>query len=164
MKIIKKPRYFILILLAFFAFIATGFIMSSAQSTIKTKGVNHIGLNVQNLQLTSEFFIETLNFTKVGERPNYPAIFVSDGVVMVTLWQTNNPDSAIPFDRKNNIGLHHLALNLSNFADLDVMYQKLKNRPDIEIEFAPELMGKGPAKHMMFYEPGGIRIELTVKP
>ena len=30
---------------------------------------------------------------------------------------------------------------------------------DIEIEFMPELVGAGPRKHMMCYEPGGIRVE-----
>jgi catechol-2,3-dioxygenase len=71
------------------------------------------------LQLSTKFFIETLNFTKVGEKPEYPAIFVSDGTVMVTLWQSNDPDNAVLFDRKNNIGLHHLALSLNNSEDLD---------------------------------------------
>ena len=32
--------------------------------------------------------------------------------------------------------------------------------PGISIEFMPELVGQGPRKHMMFAEPGGIRLEL----
>ncbi|MFT6332682.1 MAG: catechol-2,3-dioxygenase [Lentimonas sp.] len=109
----------IIILLAISTLITTGFIMTNKQSQIKTSGVHHIGLNVKNLQLSTKFFIETLNFTKVGEKPEYPAIFVSDGTVMVTLWQSNDPDNAVLFDRKNNIGLHHLALSLNNSEDLD---------------------------------------------
>lgn len=137
---------------------------SDMKSSITTQGINHVGLTVKNLELTSKFFIETLNFTKVGEKPDYPAIFVSDGSVMITLWQAKNPESASSFDRKNNIGLHHLALNVNSFEDLEAIYQKIQETPDISIEFSPELLGKGPAKHMMFYEPGGIRIELIFKP
>ena len=38
--------------------------------------------------------------------------------------------------------------------------QSVANWPEAKIEFMPELVGKGPRKHMMFFEPGGNRIEL----
>lgn len=38
-----------------------------------TQGVHHVGLNVPDLQATRRFFIETLGFTQVGEKPDYPA-------------------------------------------------------------------------------------------
>lgn len=156
----KKPVIFSLICFLAITIMAC----TMADQLIKTKGVHHVGLTVRDVESSSKFFIETLNFTKVGEKPNYPAIFVSDGSVMITLWQASNPESAISFDRKNNIGLHHLALGLDSFEELDKMYEKLKNHSDISIEFAPELLGKGPAKHMMFYEPSGVRVELIVRP
>lgn len=34
----------------------------------------------------------------------------------------------------------------------------------VTIEFAPELSYGGPAKHMMFRSPGGIRMELIHRP
>ncbi|MDI9769482.1 VOC family protein [Pantoea dispersa] len=76
---------------------------------------------------------------------------------MITLWktQTGNP---LNFDRKTNVGLHHLALRVNNkealFDLLDVL-----NANQIEIEFEPTLRGDGPSMHMMCYEPSGIRIE-----
>lgn len=138
--------------------------MAESEGKIKTQGVHHIGLAVKDLQTTSQFFIDALDFKKVGEKPNYPAIFVSDGNIMVTLWQVTNPETALSFDRKNNIGLHHIAFKLGSFEDLDAMHEKIKDWPDVKIEFSPELMGGGPAKHMMFTEPGGIRLEFTVVP
>lgn len=142
----------------------TGSTMAQSENKIKTHGVHHIGLAVKDLQTTSQFFIDALDFKKVGEKPKYPAIFVSDGNIMVTLWQVTNPEAARPFDRKNNIGLHHMAFKLSSFEDLDAMHEKIKNWPGVRIEFSPELMGDGPAKHMIFTEPGGIRLEFTVVP
>ena len=37
--------------------------------------------------------------------------------------------------------------------------ESVKNFPGVNIEFMPELLGTGPRKHMMFNEPGGIRVE-----
>lgn len=129
---------------------------------IETHGVHHIGLAVTDLKTTLRFFKEALNFKEVGGKPNYPAVFVSDGNVMVTLWQAD--EDAVKFDRKKNIGLHHLAFKLGSFEDLDAMHEKIKDWPGVVIEFSPENVGQGPAKHMMFYEPGGIRLEFFVDP
>ena len=120
-------------------------------------GIHHLGLTVTDVTATSRFFIETLGFQKVAERPAYPAIFVSDGTVMLTLWQAQAGKDATAFDRRANIGLHHFALKV---ADLDAAYERLASRDDVEIEFAPEALGDGPVRHMMCQIPGGPRMEL----
>ncbi|WP_019508108.1 VOC family protein [Pleurocapsa sp. PCC 7319] len=124
-----------------------------------TKGAHHIGLTVPNLIATRNFFVDTLGFEQVGEVPDYPAIFVSDGTIMLTLWQANDPKQATPFDRKNIIGLHHFALKVENLETLQTLHQTLLNTPDVEIEFAPEPLGNSSTQHMMCYIPGGIRME-----
>lgn len=125
-----------------------------------TQGSHHIGLTVPNIVATRDFFCDVLEFSQVGSVPDYPAFFISDGTLMLTLWQATNPDNAVAFDRKNNIGLHHFALKVDSIDTLQSLYQTLVNTPDVEIEFAPEPLGKGPTQHMMFYIPGGIRLEL----
>ncbi len=102
-----------------------------------TQGAHHIGLTVPNLEQTRNFFIETLGYDQVGEVPDYPAVFLSDGNLMLTLWQATDPDNAVPFDRKNVIGLHHLALTVDT-GSLDGLYERLQNAADVDIEFAPE--------------------------
>ena len=77
-----------------------------------TRGAHHIGLTVPDLAKTRAFFIDTLGFAQVGEVPDYPAVFLSDGTTFITLWQAADPATAVPFDRKNVIGLHHLALKV----------------------------------------------------
>jgi len=79
-----------------------------------TSGVHHIGLTVPNLEQTRSFFLDTLGYDQVGEVPDYPAVFLSDGAIMITLWQATDPANAVPFDRKNVIGLHHLALTVDS--------------------------------------------------
>ena len=124
-----------------------------------TRGAHHIGLTVPDLAKTRAFFIDTLGFEQVGELPDYPAVFVTDGTTMITLWQATNPVTAVRFDRKNVIGLHHFALNVDGQAALDDLHAKLRATDGVEIEFAPESLGGGPIHHMMCSIPGGIRME-----
>ena len=125
-----------------------------------TQGAHHIGLTVPDLEAARNFFIEVFGFQPVGEVPDYPACFISDGTVMLTLWRAAEPAKATPFDRKNVIGLHHFALKVDSLETLQSLHQTLLNTAGVEIEFAPEPLGRGAAHHMMFYIPGGIRMEL----
>ncbi len=124
-----------------------------------TRGAHHVGLTVPDLAQARAFFLDILGFTQVGEKPDYPAVFVSDGVTMITLWQAADPQGAVPFDRKNVIGLHHLALQVENGAALDALHGKLAATPGVAIEFAPEPLGGSAIRHMMCTIPGGIRVE-----
>ncbi len=127
-----------------------------------TQGVHHVGLTVVDLELSSGFFTDLLGWEMVGGNPDYPAVFVSDGSVMVTLWQAERPSSANPFDKANTVGLHHLAIQVADLATLDSIYRKLLAAGNVDIEFAPEYLREGPTTHMMCREPGGIRIEFIV--
>jgi catechol 2,3-dioxygenase-like lactoylglutathione lyase family enzyme len=127
--------------------------------TAVTQGAHHIGLTVPNLTETRAFFLDTLGFSQVGEIPDYPAVFLTDGSTMITLWQAENRDTAVAFDRKKVIDLHHFALKVGNAVSLDVLHDKLKITSGVEIEFAPEPLGGGPTRHMMCSIPGGIRTE-----
>jgi len=124
-----------------------------------TRGVHHVGLTVPDLDRTRRFFSDALGFEQVGEVPDYPAVFLSDGTVMLTLWQLEDPARALPFDRKRVIGLHHLALTVPDAVALDALHERLEAEPDVEIEFAPEPLGGGPTRHMMCAIPGGVRVE-----
>ena len=122
-----------------------------------TKGVHHIGLTVSKLEESAAFFTSILGWDEVKRNAEYPAIFVGDGRIMVTLWQTKE-EPVIAFDKNQNVGLHHVAFTVENEADLYMVHEKLVNN-DIKIEFSPELLRQGPAKHLMCYEPSGIRVE-----
>lgn len=126
-------------------------------TTPVTQGTHHIGLTVSKLEESALFFTRLLGWTEVRRNSEYPAIFVSDGKIMVTLWAIKeNPFNE--FDKNKNTGLHHIAFNVSSENNLNSIYKKLLNNK-VAIEFAPELLRDGPAKHMMCYEPSGIRVE-----
>jgi len=123
-----------------------------------TLGIDHVGLTVGDIQLSRAFFVDCLGWKVVGEKPAYPAVFVSDGKSTLTLWQVTKEES-VPFDRRHNIGLHHLALKMENESALREAFAKVLAWPGVEVEFAPEPVGSGPNMHCMVREPGGTRVE-----
>jgi catechol 2,3-dioxygenase-like lactoylglutathione lyase family enzyme len=131
---------------------------------ILTDGVDHVGLTVADVKRSARFFTECLGWRVLGERLDYPAIFVGDGHTRLTLWQVSNANSCAPFDRRNNIGLHHLALKVATLEKLRALHERVSAWEGVVIEFAPELSGAGPKIHSMIREPGGCRIEFAWDP
>ncbi|MDR5817951.1 MULTISPECIES: VOC family protein [unclassified Caballeronia] len=128
-----------------------------------TIGIDHIGLTARHLEATRDFFVECLGWKVVGEKPDYPAVFVSDGSALLTLWQAKEePPTA--FDRRKNVGLHHIALRAANEAAFNEILERVSTWPGVIVEFPPELLGTGPKRHMMIHEPGGIRVEFDFDP
>jgi catechol 2,3-dioxygenase-like lactoylglutathione lyase family enzyme len=112
-------------------------------ATPATCGVDHVGLSVRDLESTRRFFCDCLGRRVVGERPEYPAAFVSDGQQVVTLWRVKAPDQAVAFERCTNVGLHRLALALADRAGLDALYERVASWPGVVVEFASKLSGQG---------------------
>ncbi|REL30073.1 VOC family protein [Thalassotalea euphylliae] len=134
-----------------------------AQQTSPIGGVDHVGLAVSNLERSKTFFTETLGFKVLGKDADYPAYFLNNGSITVTLWQTTNGEQATPFNRKTNVGLHHLAFQVDSLAKLNQLHETLKSVPGVKIEFAPENLGRGPTQHMMIREPSGNRLEFITR-
>ncbi|WP_461519561.1 VOC family protein [Porticoccus sp.] len=128
-------------------------------SAITTQGIHHLGLTVEDIHKTANFFQKQLGFTVVGEVPDYPAIFLSDGTTMLTFWQALEPASAMPFDRHHNIGLHHFALAVKDADTLEKLHWQLSDLDDVAIEFSPEALGQSNSRHMICTIPGGLRVE-----
>lgn len=126
-------------------------------ATPLTQGTHHVGLTVSKLEESADFFTSLLGWNEVKRKDDYPAIFVSDGKIMVTLWATKEQPTN-QFDKNKNVGLHHVAFQVKSEAALNNLHEKLLSN-GITIEFAPEQLGPGPARHMMCYEPSGIRLE-----
>lgn len=133
-------------------------------SEVTTQGIHHLGLTVPDLAATRAFFIDCLGWKQVGEKPDYPAVFVSDGTIMLTLWQVQAANGGVKFDRKSNVGLHHVALRLKGEQALKDTFERVSKWPGVVVEFAPENLGAGPVQHMMITEPGGIRMEFDFDP
>lgn len=131
---------------------------------VTTNGIDHVGLTVSDLEASTRFFTECLGWRKFGENAAYPAAYVTDGASKITLWQVSDVSQFAAFDRKRQIGLHHLALKVSSQESLQALFDKVSVWPGVQVEFAPEFSGKGPKVHAMFTEPGGTRLELSFDP
>mgnify|MGYP000364314420 FL=1 len=131
-------------------------------TTACTQGAHHIGLAVRDVAEARDFFVEALGFRVAAERPDYPAIFVTDGTTLLTLWQVADPAGATAFDRRANIGLHHLALRVADLDALRTVFARVQNHPGTVIEFDPEPIREGATTHHFICAmPGGIRIEFA---
>lgn len=129
-----------------------------------TCGVHHVGLAVPDLAAAETFFTEVLGWTVTARRPDYPAVFVSDGIILLTLWRLADPGTAVPFDRRRNAGLHHLALAVPDRDALDNVFGKVAAHPGVSIEFAPEPIRPGASTdHFICFMPGGLRIEFATR-
>jgi catechol 2,3-dioxygenase-like lactoylglutathione lyase family enzyme len=69
------------------------------------------------------------------------------------------------FQRKTNIGLHHLALAVADEAALATVHERVRNHPGVVLEFNPEPVRTGSTTHRFICAiPGGIRIEFATRP
>jgi catechol 2,3-dioxygenase-like lactoylglutathione lyase family enzyme len=130
----------------------------TTSATKLTAGISHVGLAVSNLDKSLQFF-EAIGYKKIGGDDAYPSIFLSDGDSMITLWQTD--DGATPFDRKKNVGLHHLAIKVPTLEALQEVYDTVMAIDGVNSDFAPEALTGMPLTHAMVFEPSGNRIEFT---
>ena len=86
-----------------------------------TGGLDHIALSVSDLDASTSFFADVLGFEVRGRDSKYPAAFMNNGEMSLTLWQT--AEKTVVFDRKHNVGLHHLAIKVGSFEVLDALYE-----------------------------------------
>jgi lactoylglutathione lyase len=154
-------RNIIVIIVATLLFI-TPITAAQTQEESPTLGLNHIGFAVSKLEQSASFFIDTLGWKRAGGRPDYPAIFVTNGSMFVTLWRVEDPETAIGFDRRKNVGLHHMAITVRDLDALHSLHEKFKKTDGVTIEFGPEFIGNGPAMHMIIRDPSGLRLEFSV--
>jgi len=129
-----------------------------------TCGVHHVGLAVPDLDAAISFFRDALGWIELGRNEAYPAGFVSDGSITLTLWQVADPQTATPFDRRANVGLHHLALAVADEAALHAAYERVSAHPGVIVEFATGPTRPGAdRKHFIVAMPGGLRLEFAYR-
>lgn len=127
-----------------------------------TQGVHHVGLTVLDLDQMRRFFCGTLGFEEVGGVPDYPSIFVSDGAITLTLWRAADPPTARAFDRRTNIGLHHLSLSVADDAALAAAWEAVTAHPEVVVDAPPGPIATGSTTlHFIVFIPGGIRLEFA---
>lgn len=99
------------------------------------------------------------SFRRVAEKPRYPACFVNDGVILLTLRNCLSEEPT-DFDRKIRVRLHHFALKLKDANSLGVVLEKLREHESVTIEFEPEGLGSSPHQHMTCTFFDDVRLEI----
>ena len=123
-----------------------------------TKGIHHLGLTVKDLDEAKKFFVEMLGWSVLAENSSYPNMFISNGYTTLTLWQVQTK-SPIQFNRKENIGLHHVALAVESQEELNKILSLMKkSRHQVEFDIQPVNEGSN-SLHFIMIGPSGIRIE-----
>ncbi len=67
----------------------------AASSPTAVGGVDHVGLTATDLDASAGFFTDALGFELSGRDDDYPAVFLTNGEIIVTLWRATEPGRAI---------------------------------------------------------------------
>jgi lactoylglutathione lyase len=119
----------------------------------------HIGLNVNDLARSKEFYSEVFGFEVRGEstaEDRKYAMLAQNGKLVLTLWQ----QSSAEFSRAT-AGLHHLSFQAQSVAQVKEIEAKLRTRGAKLIYDGIVLHSEGAKSGGIFFEdPDGIRLEI----
>ncbi len=122
---------------------------------IRAKRVGHVVFKVSNLDESAKFYTEVLGFELVNRLESPRAIFLTLGVQHhdIALFETG-PDADAP--KANQVGLHHLALQVDDVAALKEGYETLQQH-GVKVVRAVD---HGTTHSVYFNDPAGNRLEL----
>lgn len=119
-----------------------------------------MGLTVTSLAEAKALFCDILGMTLLREDTTYHACFVTDGKIMISIWKAKCL-TPVAFNRHENLGLHHFALTVESDEELHRLYADLK-AASFPVEFSPEHLRGGPARHFIFQGLAGFESNLLV--
>jgi hypothetical protein len=74
------------------------------------------------------------------------ALLVTHGGVAQVVELERSLETCVDFDRRSNVGLHHLAFRVPSREALDAMRSRVAAWPGVVLEFAPEQLQSCPAR------------------
>ena len=121
----------------------------------------HVGLNVNDLERSKEFYQDVFGFEIRGESTAADkkyAMLSKDGKLVLTLWQ----QSSAEFSRQT-AGLHHLSFQAKSVEQIKEVETNLRKRGAKLIYDGIVLHSEGGKSGGIFFEdPDGIRLEIFV--
>lgn len=119
----------------------------------------HIGLNVNDLASSKEFYCDVFGFEVRGESIDESrkyALLAKNGRLVLTLWQ----QSSVAFSNQT-AGLHHLSFQAKSAEQIRKIEEKLRGRGAKMIYDGIVLHSEGARSGGIFFEdPDGIRLEI----
>lgn len=119
----------------------------------------HIGLNVNDLERSKEFYQEVFGFELKGESTDEErkfAMLANNGKLVLTLWQQSSAEFS-----KQTAGLHHLSFQAKSVGQIKSIEAKLREKGAKLIYDGIVLHSEGAKSGGIFFEdPDGIRLEI----
>jgi catechol 2,3-dioxygenase-like lactoylglutathione lyase family enzyme len=130
--------------------------MSTTKGSFET---GHIGLNVNDLARSKEFYSQVFGFEvkaeSTEEKRKY-ALLAQDGKLVLTLWEQSSAEFS-----KQTAGLHHLSFQAKSVEQVKEIEEKLRTRGAKLIYEGIVLHNEGAKSGGIFFEdPDGIRLEI----
>lgn len=125
------------------------------------QGIDHVALNVKNLDEAVEFYTQILGLKVTQREYSKPGLeyFLDAGSALIGLIQ-GNPEGSQPHPfAQEGIGANHLSFRVKT-KDFDAMLQKLQNAK-VEIMFAKK---REKSWSMYFKDMDGNKLEMTAWP
>jgi catechol 2,3-dioxygenase len=122
---------------------------------IRPRKVGHVVLRVRDLERSERFFTEVLGFEVVTRLDNPHGVFFTLGVQHHDLAVLEVPKEAEAASA-NQVGLHHVALQVGSLAELEEAYRTLKEHGANITRTIDHLI----TKSIYFTDPDGNGFEL----
>lgn len=123
-------------------------------------GIDHVAINVQDLDKTLKFYTEVLGLPVTQREPSKPGIeyFLDCGDALIGLIQAKSFAEKHPF-QEEGLGANHFSFRVKA-QDFDAMINRLENH-DVEIAFAKK---RDKSWSLYFYDLDGNKLEITSWP
>jgi metallothiol transferase len=123
-------------------------------------GIDHVAINVQDLDKTLKFYTEVLGLQVTQREPSKPGIeyFLDCGGALIGLIQAKNFTEKHPF-QEEGLGANHFSFRVKA-QDFDGMIKRLEAN-DVKIAFAKK---RDKSWSLYFYDLDGNKLEMTAWP
>jgi catechol 2,3-dioxygenase len=125
---------------------------------INIKRTGHLVLRVKDLERSKRFFTEILGLQLTGDNGKGMLFFSSDFKTnhhMLAILRAGQGEAPMP-EPERQIGMHHVAYELSSFADLREAYRIFKDN-GVKIH---QCVFHGVTKSIYFHDPDGNILEV----
>jgi len=123
--------------------------------------VGHVGINVNNIERSKEFYLKLFDFDVLFEETLKDKRYMflgKDDEIIVTLWEQSNKEFS-----KSTAGLHHLAFIVDSVEKLKAFEKKLDNCNITKIYDGIVTHCEGASSGGVFFlDPDGVRLEVCI--
>ncbi len=127
---------------------------------IPIQGIDHVALNVKDLDKAVLFYTKVLGLKITAREPSKPGIeyFLDAGPSLIGIIQAKNFEQAHPFANEG-LGANHFSFRIHS-KDFDAMIEHLEKN-NVNIEFAKK---REKSWSLYFYDLDGNKLEITAWP